>query len=80
MIGEADRTVGVTLEIHAVVDYLGRLIAFEITPGQLGDVRVAEALLAATPAGLSETTAHRFAPASLPEPLRRPAKHLFSIC
>ena len=40
---------GRTTKIHAVVDCLGRLIAFEITPGQLGDVRVAEALLAPTP-------------------------------
>jgi transposase len=39
---------GRTTKIHAVVDCLGRLIAFEITPGQLGDVRVAEALLAPT--------------------------------
>jgi transposase len=35
-------------EIHA--DCLGRLIAFEITPGQLGDVRTAGALLAPMPA------------------------------
>ena len=41
---------GRTTKIHAVADCLGRLIAFEITPGQLGDVRVAEALLAPTPA------------------------------
>ena len=37
-------------KIHAVVDCLGRLIAFEITPGQLGDVRVAGPLLAPMPA------------------------------
>jgi transposase len=41
---------GRTTKIHAVVDCLGRLIAFEITPGQLGDVRVAGALLAPMPA------------------------------
>jgi transposase len=41
---------GRTTKIHAVVDCLGRLIAFEITPGQLGDVRVAGSLLAAMPA------------------------------
>jgi transposase len=41
---------GRTTKIHAVVDCLGRLIAFEITPGQLGDVRVAGSLLAPIPA------------------------------
>ena len=41
---------GRTTKIHAVVDCLGRLIAFEITPGQLGDVRVAGSLLAPMPA------------------------------
>ena len=41
---------GRTTKIHAVVDDNGRLIAFEITPGQLGDVRAAEALLAPLPA------------------------------
>jgi hypothetical protein len=35
---------GRTTKIHAVVDCLGRLIAFEVTPGQLGDVRVAGSL------------------------------------
>jgi transposase len=36
-----------------VVDGLGRLIAFEITPGQLGDVRAAPGLLTSLPpAGL----------------------------
>jgi transposase len=35
---------------HAVVDGLGRLIAFEVTPGQLGEVRVAGALLGPLPA------------------------------
>jgi transposase len=32
---------GRTTKIHAVVDGAGRPIAFEITPGQLGDVRAA---------------------------------------
>ncbi len=41
---------GRTTKIHAVVDCLGRLIAFEVTPGQLGDVRVAGALLGPLPA------------------------------
>lgn len=41
---------GRTTKIHAVVDGKGRLIAFEITPGQLGDVRAAVALLGALPA------------------------------
>ena len=44
---------GRTTKIHAVVDDNGRLIAFEITPGQLGDVRAAEALLAPLPAARS---------------------------
>jgi putative transposase len=39
-----------TTKIHAVVGDKGRLIAFEITPGQLSDVRAAEALLAPLPA------------------------------
>ena len=45
---EIDRSRGErTTKIHAVIDCLGRLIAFEVTPGQLGDVRAAEALPAA---------------------------------
>ena len=41
---------GRTTKIHAVVDESGRPIAFEITPGQLGDVRVAIGLLEPLPA------------------------------
>ncbi len=40
---------GRTTKIHAVVDSQGRPLAFEITPGQLGDVRAAIALLAPLP-------------------------------
>ena len=40
---------GRTTKIHAVVDGAGRPIAFEITQGQLGDVRAALALLAPLP-------------------------------
>jgi transposase len=40
---------GRTTKIHAVVDGWGRPIAFEITPGQLGDVRAALALLGPLP-------------------------------
>jgi transposase len=40
---------GRTTKIHAVVDGRGRPIAIEVTPGQLGDIRVAQALLAAVP-------------------------------
>ena len=40
---------GRTTKIHAVVDGSGRPIAFEITPGQLGDVRAALALLGPLP-------------------------------
>jgi transposase len=40
---------GRTTKIHAVADTLGRLIAFEITPGQKGDVRVAAGLLEPLP-------------------------------
>lgn len=35
---------GRTTKIHAVCDGAGRAIAFEVTPGQRGDVRVAAAL------------------------------------
>jgi transposase len=41
---------GRSTKIHAVADALGRLIAFDLTPGQRGDVRAAEALLTALPA------------------------------
>jgi len=40
---------GRTTKIHAVVDSQGRPVAFEITAGQLGDVRAAIALLAPLP-------------------------------
>ncbi len=40
---------GRTTKIHAVCDALGRLIAIEVTPGQCGDVRFAQALLAPLP-------------------------------
>lgn len=42
---------GRTTKIHAVVDSYGRPIAFEVTPGQLGDVRAALALLGPLPSG-----------------------------
>ncbi|WP_375782524.1 IS5 family transposase [Roseospira marina] len=42
---------GRTTKIHAVVDGRGRPIAFEITAGQLGDVRAATALLGPLPPG-----------------------------
>ena len=38
-------------KIHAIVDARGRPIAIEVTPGHLGDVRVATALSAAFPGG-----------------------------
>ncbi len=41
---------GRTTKIHAVCDAQGRPIAFEVTPGQLGDIRAAIALLAQAPA------------------------------
>jgi transposase len=37
---------GRTAKIHAVADRAGRLIAFDLTPGQRGDIRPAAALLA----------------------------------
>lgn len=40
---------GRTTKIHVVVDDRGRIIAFEITPGQLGDVRAALGLLGSLP-------------------------------
>src|SRR5208282_350629 len=42
---------GRTTKIHAIVDSCGRPIALEVTPGQLGDVRVALALISAVPPG-----------------------------
>ena len=40
---------GRTTTIHAIADRAGRLIAFDITPGQRGDIRPAAALLATLP-------------------------------
>jgi len=40
---------GRTTKIHAVADASGRLIAFDLTPGQRGDVRPAAALLEPLP-------------------------------
>src|SRR4051794_17723516 len=42
---------GRTTKIHAIVDGCGRPIAIEVTPGQIGDIRVAVALLAGLPPG-----------------------------
>ena len=42
---------GCTTKIHAIVDARGRPIAIEVTPGHLGDVRVATALITGVPAG-----------------------------
>ncbi|WP_428488744.1 transposase [Rhodopila sp.] len=36
-------------QIHAVADRLGRLIEFELTPGQRSDIGVANSLLATLP-------------------------------
>ena len=44
---------GRTTKIHAIADSCGRPIALEVTPGQLGDVRVATALISAVPPGRS---------------------------
>lgn len=41
---------GRTTKLHAVVDAVGRLIAFALSPGQTGDIRAAEALVAPLPA------------------------------
>src|SRR6185295_17545380 len=43
---------GRTTKIHAVADGLGRLIGFNISPGQMGDVRAAVPLLEPRPAAL----------------------------
>lgn len=53
--GEATQDIGRsrggrTTKVHAVVDALGRMIAFELTPGQRGDIRPAAALLEPLPA------------------------------
>ena len=40
---------GRTTKIHAVADRCGRLIGFDLTPGQRGDIRVAGTLLATLP-------------------------------
>jgi transposase len=40
---------GRTTKIHAVADRAGRLVAFDITPGQRRDIRPAAALLATLP-------------------------------
>jgi transposase len=42
---------GRTTKIHAIVDARGRPIAIEVTPGHLGYVRVATALITGVPAG-----------------------------
>lgn len=42
---------GRTTKIHAVCDALGRLVAFDVTPGQLGDLRAAIGLLGPLPPG-----------------------------
>ena len=41
---------GRTTKIHAVADRSGRLIAFDLSPGQMGDIRAAIPLLASLPA------------------------------
>jgi putative transposase len=40
---------GRTTKIHAVANASGRLIAFDLTPGQMGDVRSAEGLIEKLP-------------------------------
>jgi transposase len=42
---------GRTTKIHAIVDARGRPIAIEVTPGHLGDVRFATALITGVPPG-----------------------------
>ena len=42
---------GRTTKIHAIVDARGRPIAIEVTPGHLGDVQLATALISAVPPG-----------------------------
>jgi transposase len=49
----AARGAGAQRKIHAIVDSCGRPIALEVTPGQLGDARVATALISAVPPGRS---------------------------
>lgn len=41
---------GRTTKIHAVADASGRLIGFDLTPGQMGDVRLAPDLIKTLPA------------------------------
>jgi transposase len=43
---------GRTTKIHVVVDRFARPLTFEVTAGQVGDVRLAETLLAPLPAAL----------------------------
>ena len=40
---------GRTAKIHAVANTSGRRIAFDLTPGQMGDVRSAESLIDSLP-------------------------------
>lgn len=52
--GEAAQNIGRsrggrTTKVHAVVDARGRMIAFDLTPGQRGDIRPAEAVLEPLP-------------------------------
>lgn len=44
---------GPTTKLHALVDGLGRLVAFVITPGQHGDAPVAADLIQAAPASVT---------------------------
>jgi transposase len=44
---------GRTTKIHAVVDNEGRIVAFNLTPGQQGDVRSAAGLIASLPAAMT---------------------------
>jgi hypothetical protein len=45
---------GRTTKIHAVANAFGRLIAFDVTAGQMGDVRSAPGLIEKLPKGLSQ--------------------------
>ena len=45
----AARAAGRITKIHAIVDGRGRPVAIEVTPGHLGDVRVATALISGVP-------------------------------
>ena len=44
---------GRTTKIHAVVDTDGRIVAFELTPGQQGDIRPAAGLIAPLPKAMT---------------------------